>query len=312
MKSSSSARSKKSRSPTETIQVTMQDPSDGTMYLETFTLPSGPKGDPFHRLGGDRLWDAQEKAYDAMQAASAKEQQKLAKQALAISLDCSDAYVILSAHASTVEEAIRLCEEGVQAGERVLGKKNLKEYKGMFWGIVETRPYMRAKEQLADCLWKIGKQTEAMSHYQELLELNPNDNQGVRYSLLSCFLETKQAAQAETLLNQYPDEASALWGYGRALLFFQQEGAGVKANKALREALKTNKHIADYVLGIRSIPEELPETYSFGSEEEALCYIDPILSAWKQTEGAIEWLRLKLAPALTRKTAKKGTAASGG
>ena len=55
--------------------------------------------------------------------------------------------------------------------------------KGDFWSFIETRPYMRAKAQLTDELWAAGFAEESIKHYKDMIELNPNNNQGVRYIL---------------------------------------------------------------------------------------------------------------------------------
>lgn len=40
---------------------------------------------------------------------------------------------------------------------------------------------MRARAALAGTLWRLGRREEAVDHQRELLRLNPNDNQGLRY-----------------------------------------------------------------------------------------------------------------------------------
>jgi len=45
---------------------------------------------------------------------------------------------------------------------------------------------MRAKEGLADCLLAKGDLNGAIKHHQEMLELNPHDNQGIRHQLILC------------------------------------------------------------------------------------------------------------------------------
>ncbi|MDP2168388.1 MAG: hypothetical protein Q8J64_08670 [Thermodesulfovibrionales bacterium] len=47
----------------------------------------------------------------------------------------------------SLDEEIDLYRQGVEAGEMALGKKAFKEGVGHFWGILETRPYMRARKQ---------------------------------------------------------------------------------------------------------------------------------------------------------------------
>jgi len=91
------------------------------------------------------LEQAQQLIYEALETVG-KRRVELAEQALKISADCSDAYVILAEEkANSPEEALKLYEAGVQAGERALGKDIFEKEAGHFWGMVETRPYMRAR-----------------------------------------------------------------------------------------------------------------------------------------------------------------------
>lgn len=138
-----------------------------------------------------------EMAQDTMYLAWAEHKRskrlKLAREALSISPDCADAYVLLAEEtARTTKEALELYEEGVRAGERALGPEVMTEQAGHFWGMLETRPYMRARSGLAECLWELGEDAQAMEHYREMLRLNPNDNQGHRYQLAQLLLQEKQ------------------------------------------------------------------------------------------------------------------------
>jgi tetratricopeptide (TPR) repeat protein len=72
-------------------------------------------------------------------------------------------------------EAIDLYRQGVAAGEKALGKRAFRDDVGHFWGLMAP-PYMRARQGLAEALWKYGERDEAVAHYQDMLRLNPNDN----------------------------------------------------------------------------------------------------------------------------------------
>src|SRR5215217_8161002 len=93
---------------------------------------------------------------------------------LKVSPDCADAYVLLAEEdAGSLEEARELYQKGVEAGERALGRETFEEEAGHFWGILETRPYMRARQGLAVCLRELGEREEAIEDYREMLYLNP-------------------------------------------------------------------------------------------------------------------------------------------
>jgi hypothetical protein len=82
---------------------------------------------------------------------------QFAKDALAVCPDCADAYVLLAEHATSRKDALRLYEQRVAAGERALGAEAFGRDVGHFWGLLETRPYMRAGLGLAHDLWTAGR-----------------------------------------------------------------------------------------------------------------------------------------------------------
>ncbi len=246
-------------------------------------------------LGGRATADtpldrAQEIMYEAFEAGGAK-QLALAKRALEVCPDCADAYVVLAEHAGTLEEALRLNEEGVAAGQRALGKEAFKEWVGRFWGVLETRPYMRARLALAQCLWSAGSHDQATAHYQEMLRLNPNDNQGVRYLLSVCLMDLDRRRELKQLLSQYESDAAAHWAYNRALLAFREEGDSRRARQLLLEAKRKNSHVPVYLVGNKPLPAKMPQYVGFGDDEEAVSYAVDGLTGWKNTPGAITWLR---------------------
>ncbi len=236
---------------------------------------------------------AQELIYDAFDTDDPQERVDLAEEALQISAECADAYVILAEEiAEDAEEARELYEAGTQAGERALGEEIFTEEAGNFWGILETRPYMRALEGLASSLWVLGEREQALAHYRRLLELNPSDNQGVRYQLAGCLLEEGLDEELGELLEQYEEEASAYWLYTRALWRFRTEGAGERATKELEEATGANPYVPLYLLGRKNfLAQGLPELIGLGDESEAVSYFARALPEWLKTPGAVEWLR---------------------
>ena len=106
------------------------------------------------------------------------ERRNMAKPALEISDNCTDAYVILAEMEKENNRKIELYGKGVNAAERILGKEIFQKEKGNFWKIIETRPYMRAQEGLAVALWNSGKLDSARAIYEKLLDLYLDDNQG--------------------------------------------------------------------------------------------------------------------------------------
>jgi tetratricopeptide (TPR) repeat protein len=238
----------------------------------------------------------------AYQEPDEKRRVQLARDALEICPDCADAYVLLAEHARRRKESLRLYEQGVAAGERALGAEAFERNAGHFWGILVTRPYMRARLGLAHSLWTAGRRDEAVLHLQDMLRLNPGDNQGVRYTLEGFLLFLDRDDDLDRLLQQYPDEASAAWAYTGTLLAFRRQGDTPKVRQLLKEARKTNKHVPDYLLGEKFPPHERSGSYSPGDENEALEYLGSFLAGWKSTPGAVAWLRENVAASQPRES----------
>ena len=237
------------------------------------------------------LEEAQDIMFEAFESPNRRQRINLARKALKVSPDCADAYVLLAEEtAKTPAEARALYEEGVKAGERALGA-DFEELKGSFWGFHETRPYMRARLGLAIVLVALGEREAAAEHMRAMLELNPDDNQGVRYSYLGLLLDLDDRPAIEKLLKKYKGDWSATWKYSAALFEFRKNGRGRKANKLLSDAISYNPHVPLFLLNKKKVPRQLPPYYSPGDESEAVQYLIDGARNWVQTEGALDWLR---------------------
>ena len=238
--------------------------------------------------------EAQFIMYDAWDNPDAKTRIRLAKKALKISPDCADAYVLLAEEeARSVQKSFTLFQQGVEAGKRALGKEFFQDEEniGHFWGILETRPYMRALAGLANTIWQMGDKEQAERNYRELLRLNPNDNQGIRYVLLELLLEMNHLEDVRALMDDYPENGSVDWTYTDLLMELWENGDSIRAHALLESALETNEHIPAYLLGIKPVPD-LPSPYiTLGGEDEAADYATRFLRFWKKRKAALKWLK---------------------
>lgn len=235
------------------------------------------------------LLRAQEMVYDAIESGKPATMRRMARQALDISPKCADAYILLAEQSDTLVEATDLYEQAMIAGREALGAR-FDQYVGEFWQYFDTRPYMRARGGLAQCLWDLGRREEAVAHYKELLRLNPNDNQGNRDLLLHCLIELGRDAEAWELLERYETTMFAVWNYSRAILTFRREGDSHAARQALDHAMSTNPHVAVYLLKQDIRPIDIGAYYAPGDESEASMYVLQATKYWRSTEGAIAWL----------------------
>ena len=238
----------------------------------------------------DELSQAQELAFDAGDEPEAARRNALARRALTHSPLCADAWLELSKLRNLTAEMRReYLARAVCAGRLAIGEHRFVEDKGNFWLILETRPYMRARHAFAEDVWLSGSYAEAIGHLREMLELNPNDNQGLRYILLTWLMKTGDDAAARSLLAEHHEEISTFLEFTRLLLDFKDFGDSETARLAAAHAILSNRHVARY-LADPKLWYALSEFYSPGQENEAAWYAQELGFIWLRTPGAIEWL----------------------
>jgi len=235
---------------------------------------------------------AQELAWEAMEHMGGDEARaaQLCRQALDIYPDCVDAlHMLADIESQWQRDFIVGVNKAIEAGRRELGEEYFIENKGYFWGLIETRPFMRAMGALAQCLAENEySQDRAIVVHEEMLELNPNDNQGIRYGLLGCYLTRKLYRKAQQLLEESP-ESTAYMLWGQVLLDWVQSDEA--ALKTLRIARKANPHVEQYFFPRKQRPKGQSETCAFGSIEEAISCAQCLHNAWKAHSAARKWLK---------------------
>lgn len=258
------------------------------MTGKTKRAKPGPRG------GRDLLGQAQELIYNAWEIADPLKRTALARKALKISPDCADAYVLLAQAARTSAKALEFYRKGVEAGARALGPQTFANDAGHFWGLLETRPYMRARAHWAQALWEAGRHDEALAGWHDMLRLNPNDNQGIRYVLAARLLEGGRDRELAVLLKEHRDDGRAYLIWTNALLLFRTQGDSAKSRRALDEALESNPYVSAYLLGHKPLPQELPDYTGFGDEDEAISWAAENIKAWQATNGALAWFAARI------------------
>ena len=148
---------------------------------------------------------------------------------------------------------------------------------------------MRAIHGLANALHAADQSNDAIEQYKELLLLNPNDNQGVRYEVIPLMLSHNRVAEAIVLLSKYHEE-SASWHYTNAVATFGQHGGNSqKSQRAMRAAFKANEHVVPTLYQEHDIPPS-PAGYSLGSVDEAITCLHELSEAFGETEGFLDFM----------------------
>lgn len=239
----------------------------------------------------DQVNAAMEMLEMAYQVEDLERQTQFARLALEIWPDCVQALTLLADLTRSEEEARELHEQAVEAGRRLAGPEGFEQFRGHFWYNPQTRPYMYARKSQAEFIERLGEFDQAIAIYEELLELNPNDNQGCRYLLADQLLRTDRLDELKTLLGNYPDEASAWWPMSHALLEFKSGGDTPEARDWLQQGIERNPHLTNFLLSWKNVPYQPLEYTQLGEESEAIEYVLHALPAWRETPGALPWVR---------------------
>ena len=217
----------------------------------------------------DPKWRAQELAYDALEANGLEEALYLAGEAQKLDPECTDAQrLMVDLLPTSPENRLHLMREVVATAERNLGE-SFEQDAGHFWLKVSTRPYMRAAQHLGELLAGAGQFDEAAAIFDRMLDLNPKDNQGMRFPLLCMYLATGNPEGAVSVLSRFPGQEGfiALFAWGRTMERFLS-GNLVEAEAALERARRVNPFVEKYVLGAKP-PDHGVDYYRPGDEYEA-------------------------------------------
>lgn len=213
-----------------------------------------------------------------------------AKRALKLDPNCIEAYEFLAGSYQTFEKIIPCLEKGVAIGRRIYGGDYLKENKGRFWGLIETRPFMRCFGGLAECSYLIGQTRKAIEIWKEMLILNPNDNQGIRDKLAPALLEIKDLKGYDKMIEPYKDDITAGIAFNNTLRQFMEKGGTKEVENLLKEGQSRNKHVIPLLLATYP-PDEMPSSYTLGSRDEAILYAHSAWRAWASNKAAQSWLK---------------------
>lgn len=216
-------------------------------------------------------YESDELLEEAFEADTEKEARNLAKKALEVYPDNIDAQVFLANMEKNPVNRLKQLDWAIEKARKILEEKGLLEEDniGHFWGIIETRPYMRARHSKLEELMMMGRYKEAVKESEELLRLCENDNLGVRSVLIGLYCYFEEFDKCEKLHKQYKEDYTISMLLPMTIMYYKKSDYK-KAEKMLKEIDEINPFIAEYFVGeVDFDSEDNPEYYSIGSEEEA-------------------------------------------
>lgn len=164
-----------------------------------------------------------------------------------------------------------------------------------WWSQPETRPLMKAHYGLMMCDWQRGELEDALHHATTLLQLNPTDNQGVRFLIPLLHLLTDNLRAALEYFRQYESRYPGdyhepsfdfAWGFSLAA-----DGAEAEARRRYRQGMLRNIYLAPVLLDIDEPPADLWHPTDRSEPEYAYSFFDSYGMLWERDHAALRFLR---------------------
>jgi len=187
-------------------------------------------------------------------------------------------------------------ESIIEKATKILEKDNMfdKENIGHFWGIIETRPYMRARNRKITILVDLGRYTDAIKECEEMLNLCESDNLGIRYTLIGLYCTLEEFEKGEKLYKKF-NEYSAFMLFPMSVMYFKK-GDYKKSDKFLKDVQKANPYIIKILkndIAMIGNSEDI-EYYAPGSKEEASIIITDLLYLLGSVPAFITFMNIEL------------------
>jgi tetratricopeptide (TPR) repeat protein len=216
---------------------------------------------------------AQDLCYQAWNSEK-NEALSLAWEAVELSPLCSDAYNVFAEYlAEDYGERLLFYRWAMRIGETYFGKRFFDEEKGCFYGLVKTRPYMRARYGVAMALRNLGCYEEAIGHLEGLISLDEGDHLGARLVLMVAYLELSELDKAKKLIDRHRDNAGPYAKYSEVVWCWLSRTSDEQFKATLAAALKCNQ----FVPGLLEHPKQ--------EIERSPCGV-----GWERADGAEEYL----------------------
>lgn len=222
------------------------------------------------------LDDAYDLLEQASNAKSEKEAIKLAKKAYETSNECFDAIIFLANLEENTLKQEQILKDGLKKEKEHLKSEGYfsKENIGHFYGIFETRPYIRGLYTKALHYAENGQIKLMVDTCKEILRLNENDNTGARYLLMAGYAWLEDEKPMLSLYRKYKEEHLEM--LFPLLAIYYKQGNYKEAKKYLEKINESNPHFKKLFDGTLKDDGEFMkyQSYSKGKVSEVIMYVN--------------------------------------
>lgn len=193
--------------------------------------------------------------------------EKYIKKALELEPDNIDAISAAVDLEDEPMEYFRKLKEALERSDKIMEQQGFmgEDYIGNFWGVLETRPYMRLRMKYVDFLIDAGMYGAAAAEGEEMLRLSENDNLGVRYRLMHIYALLEQEEKALELHKKYDSNEETQMLLPLSMLYFMKMDIE-KAKEYLDRLSAANKDTKKFFAAVKKdkMDQYLDEFSSYG------------------------------------------------
>lgn len=200
---------------------------------------------------------------------------KYAKEAYAMCPACFDAVLFQVNLEDNSLKRWELLNEGLSFEKDRLEKEGYfkKDNIGHFYGIFETRPYIRGLHIKAQYLTIDGKIKQARDICLEILKLNASDNMGARYMLMAIYAFLEEKNDLLKLYKKYPEENLGML-IPLFILFYKLSNEN-KSKEYLDRINKANSNFIKFFDGtMKENKDVVNDYYTIGDVSEVTMYFN--------------------------------------
>jgi tetratricopeptide (TPR) repeat protein len=202
-----------------------------------------------------------------------------------------------------LEKAAQLWKETLEFALKLFPADFSLKRARLAWGYLENRPFLRLYHSHGISLMKLHQTEEALEVFNNLVSLNPHDNQGARALVVLCNFELRQPDGVLAICDKFPNDTTEELAYGRALALLQV-GRAKEASAALRGALRFLPLVGhELVKAAHKQPKDYDEKrVVYNSPGQAYGYWEKFGKFWSATPGAVGFVRTHLKAAVDEAT----------
>ncbi len=270
-----------------------------------------PKNWKFEYAHEERaLMDEFDSAVDLLDEGDEKEAERILRaviEAWPLHIDAYHHLALLFFSRGDLAGALALWSKAAEIGLKSLPQDFVIGEDRLEWCVIENRPFLRAIYGYATALFEAGRVDAAHLLFNQLLALNPDDNQGARGAAIATAFALERPDEVLRICNKFRDDVMVESLYGRPLALLQL-GKKRLAERALAKAIGLSPFVAGELMskkGGRS-QKKVPTAFiTVGGVDEAREYKERFGKYWDKTEGALEFLAEVLAVCQKRTSFRK-------